>query len=132
MHCPLDTAPADLGWKALAVNLSDLAAMSATPAWASLALTLPTPDPAWTDGFLDGLCALAAQHRVALVGGDTTRGPLSVTLTLHGLVPETLALRRRGARPGDAVWVTGTPGDAAGGLERLRLRIGDRIGIKCL
>lgn len=121
VHCPLDTAPADLGWKALAVNLSDLAAMSATPAWASLALTLPTPDPAWTDGFLDGLCALAAQHRVALVGGDTTRGPLSVTLTLHGLVPETLALRRRGARPGDAVWVTGTPGDAAGGLERLRL-----------
>lgn len=98
VHFPEDTAPADIGWKALAVNLSDLAAMAATPAWCTLSLSLPQPDAAWVDGFLDGFLALATRHEVALVGGDTTRGPLSVCVTVHGLVEPRGALRRRRAR----------------------------------
>ena len=116
VHFPLDTPVADLGWKALAVNLSDLAAMGAAPAWVSLALTLPQADGDWVDAFLDGFAELADLHHLALVGGDMTRGPLSVTITAHGLVPDGAALRRGGARPGDDVWVTGTLGDAAGAL----------------
>lgn len=118
VHFPEDTAPADIGWKALAVNLSDLAAMAATPAWCTLSLSLPQPDPAWVDGFLDGFLALATQHEVAMVGGDTTRGPLSVCVTAHGLVEPRGALRRSGARMGDDVWVTGTLGDAAAALRQ--------------
>lgn len=116
VHFPPDTAPADVGWKALAVNLSDLAAMAAQPAWCTLSLSLPSDDADWLDAFLDGFLALAAQHDVALVGGDTTRGPLSICVTVHGLVPEAQALRRDGARVGDEIWVTGTLGDAAAGL----------------
>ena len=118
VHFPADTAPADIGWKALAVNLSDLAAMAASPAWCTLSLSLPQPDAAWLDGFLDGFLALAAQHDVALVGGDTTRGPLSICVTAHGLVDPRGALLRSGARIGDDVWVTGTLGDAAGALRQ--------------
>jgi thiamine-monophosphate kinase len=120
VHFPGDTAPADIGWKALAVNLSDLAAMGARPAWCTLSLSLPDSDAGWVDGFLDGFLALAAPHDVALVGGDTTRGPLSVCVTAHGFVEPGGALRRDGARVGDDVWVTGTPGDAAGALEQWR------------
>lgn len=120
VHFPEETAPADLGWKALAVNLSDLAAMAATPAWCTLALTLPGADDAWLDAFLDGFLELADQHGVSLVGGDTTRGPLSITVTAFGLVPAGQALRRDGARAGDDVWVTGTIGDAAGALAQWR------------
>jgi thiamine-monophosphate kinase len=116
VHFPTDTAAAAIGWKALAVNLSDLAAMGAEPAWCLLSLSLPAPDEAWLDGFLDGFCALADQHRVALVGGDTTRGPLSVSLAIHGFVPPGQALTRHGAQPGDEIWVTGTLGDAAAAL----------------
>jgi thiamine-monophosphate kinase len=119
-HFPEDTAPADIGWKALAVNLSDLAAMAATPAWASLALSLPQADGDWLDAFLDGFLELAQAHDVALIGGDTTRGPLSITITVQGFVPAGAALRRAGARVGDEVWVTGTLGDAAGGLAQWR------------
>lgn len=118
VHFPEDTAPADIGWKALAVNLSDLAAMAATPAWCTLSLSLPQPDAAWVDGFLDGFLALAVQHGVSLVGGDTTRGPLSVCVTAHGLVEPRGALRRTGARVDDDVWITGTLGDAAGALRQ--------------
>ena len=121
-HFPDDTAAADIGWKALAVNLSDLAAMGATPAWATLALTLPEPDEAWLDDFLDGWCELAALHGVALVGGDTTRGPLSIGVTVHGHVPAGGALRRDGAGANDDVWVTGTLGDAAGALRQWQAR----------
>jgi len=120
VHFPDATAPADIGWKALAVNLSDLAAMGAQPAWCTLSLSLPEADMAWLDGFLDGFLELAALHRVALVGGDTTRGPLSVCVTAHGLVEPGRALRRDGARAGDQVWVTGTLGDAAGALALLQ------------
>ncbi len=118
VHFPDGTAAADVGWKALAVNLSDLAAMGAEPAWCTLSLSLPQADAAWLDGFLDGFLELAAAHRVALVGGDTTRGPLSVCVTVHGLIEPGSALRRDGARVGDAVWVSGTLGDAVGALRQ--------------
>ena len=118
VHFPPETAPADIGWKALAVNLSDLAAMGAEPAWCTLSLTLPQADATFVDGFCDGFLALAAQHGVALVGGDTTRGPLSVSINAHGFVAAGEALRRDGARVGDEVWVSGTLGDAAGALRQ--------------
>lgn len=119
VHFPQSTKAYDIGWKALAVNLSDLAAMGATPAWATLALTLPQADAHWVGEFADGFAALAREFKLALVGGDTTRGPLSITVTVHGFVPEGAALLRSGARAGDAVFVTGTLGDAAAGLRCL-------------
>lgn len=124
VHFPADTAPADIGWKALAVNLSDLAAMAARPAWATLSLSLPRAGEqalgGFVDGFLDGFLALADAHGVALVGGDTTRGPLSACVTVHGFVAAGAALRRDGAQAGDDVWVTGTLGDAAAALAQWR------------
>lgn len=116
VHFPPDTAPFDIGWKALAVNLSDLAAMGARPAWCTLALALPQADADFVEGFLDGFFALAQLHDVTLVGGDTTRGPLSINVTAHGLVAPGTALRRAGAQVGDDVWVSGTLGDAAAAL----------------
>ncbi|MGH8112165.1 MAG: thiamine-phosphate kinase [Rhodanobacteraceae bacterium] len=121
VHFPVGTAPEDVGWKSLAVNLSDLAAMGATPAWALLALTLPRADAGFVESFAEGFAALARRHDVALVGGDTTQGPLTVTVTALGTVPVGAALRRDGAKAGDALFVTGTLGDAAGAL-----KIGDR------
>jgi thiamine-monophosphate kinase len=120
VHFPEATSPADIGWKVLAVNLSDLAAMGATPAWCTLSLSLPQADSAWVDAFLDGFLELAAAHDVALVGGDTTRGPLSVCIAAHGFVDAGSALRRSGARVGDDVWASGTLGDAAGALAQLQ------------
>ena len=117
VHFPDTTAPADIGWKSLAVNLSDLAAMGARPAWCTLSLSLPNADDAWVDQFLDGFMALADRHGIALVGGDTTRGPLSISVTAMGLVEAGCALRRDTAQVGDDVWVTGMLGDAAMALE---------------
>lgn len=105
-----------IGWKALAVNLSDLAAMGAEPAVALLALTLPSDDAGFVEEFAIGFAALADTHRVALVGGDTTRGPLAASVTVMGYVPKGKALTRAGAAAGDDLWVTGTLGDAAGAL----------------
>jgi thiamine-monophosphate kinase len=119
VHFPRGTAAADIGWKALAVNLSDLAAMGASPAWALLALTLPEPDQAFVEGLAEGFAQLATPHRLALVGGDTTRGPLSLSVAVHGFVAPGKALMRSGAKVGDAVLVTGTLGDAAAGLHAL-------------
>ncbi|MGA8277053.1 MAG: thiamine-phosphate kinase [Rhodanobacteraceae bacterium] len=116
VHFPLDTLPGDIGWKALAVNLSDLAAMGAFPAWVLLALTVPAADRAFVEAFADGFAELAAPLQIALVGGDTTEGPLSATVTALGFVPPGTYLRRDGARPGDEVFVTGSLGDAAAGL----------------
>lgn len=116
VHFTAGTDPAAVGHKALAVNLSDLAAMGAEPAWVTLALTLPRADEAWLAGFARGFLGLAERYGVSLVGGDTTRGPLSVTVQASGLVPDGQALRRSGARPGDVVCVTGTVGDAGLGL----------------
>jgi thiamine-monophosphate kinase len=114
------TPPLSIGHNALAVNLSDLAAMGADPAWALLALSLPDPDERWLEEFARGLHALATRHGVALVGGDTVSGPLVVTVAVLGFVPADAALRRSGAKPGDAVYVSGTPGVAAAGLDLLR------------
>lgn len=119
VHFPEATAPRDIGWKSLAVNLSDLAAMGAEPAWCTLSLSLPASDPAWLDAFLDGFLALARRHGVALIGGDTTRGPLAIAVTAIGTVEPGRALRRDGARVGDDVWVSGTLGDAAAALHLL-------------
>ncbi|MBZ4184906.1 thiamine-phosphate kinase [Thermomonas sp. RSS23] len=118
VHFPPETAPADIGWKALAVNLSDLAAMGADPAWCTLSLSLPEASEDFIDGFSDGFLSLAQQHDVALIGGDTTRGPLSISVTAHGLIEPDSALRRAGAQVGDAIWVSGTLGDAAGALRQ--------------
>ncbi|UXI67758.1 thiamine-phosphate kinase [Tahibacter amnicola] len=123
VHFPAGTAPRELGWKSLAVNLSDLAAMGATPAFATLALTLPVADARWIGDFVDGWLALAQQHDVALVGGDTTRGPLSITVAAHGYVPHGQAMRRDGARVGDIVAVSGTLGDGAAGLDVVENRV---------
>jgi len=117
VHFPAGTTAAAIGHKALAVNLSDLAAMGAEPAWATLSLTLPDNEPAWLGEFARGFFALADRHRVELVGGDITRGPLVITVQAHGFVPAGTALRRRGARPGDRIYVTGTLGDAGLALQ---------------
>ena len=116
VHFPPGSPPASIGHRALAVNLSDLAAMGACPAWALLALTLPRTEEAWLGEFAAGLGRLARAHEVALVGGDTTSGPLTVTVQLLGHVPPGSALRRAGGRAGDLLFVSGTPGDAAAGL----------------
>jgi thiamine-monophosphate kinase len=116
VHFPLETDAFSVGHKALAVNLSDLAAMGADPAWVTLALTLPQADEDWLGGFARGFLELAESNGVSLVGGDTTRGPLSVTVQAMGFVPAGFALRRDGAKPGDAICVTGTLGDAGLGL----------------
>ncbi|TLY83447.1 MAG: thiamine-phosphate kinase [Gammaproteobacteria bacterium] len=116
VHFPQGSPAASIGHRALAVNLSDLAAMGARAAWALLALTIPRAEEAWLAEFAAGLAALARAHGVALVGGDTTRGPLTVTVQLLGTVPPGAALRRCGGRAGDALFVSGTPGDAAAGL----------------
>jgi thiamine-monophosphate kinase len=112
VHFPPNTAAAAIGHKALAVNLSDLAAMGAEPAWATLALTVPHNDSAWLAAFSEAFFALADRYDVQLVGGDTTRGPLAVTVQAHGFVAPGKALRRQGARPGERIYVTGTLGDA--------------------
>ncbi|RKT46050.1 thiamine-phosphate kinase [Thiocapsa rosea] len=114
-----------VGHKSLAVGLSDLAAMGASPAWATLALTLPERNDDWLAAFARGFGDLARTYGVRLVGGDTTRGPLSVTVQVHGLVRPAAAVRRDGARPGDLVWVSGTLGDA--GLALRHLREGDPV-----
>jgi thiamine-monophosphate kinase len=116
-HFAAGAAPRALGHKALAVNLSDMAAMGATPRWATLALALPSADEAWLAAFAEGFYALAARFGVDLVGGDTTRGPLTLCVTILGELPSGTALRRDGARPGDDVWVSGELGGAAYALE---------------
>lgn len=116
VHFPLSSAPQTLGHKALAVNLSDLAAMGARPAWCTLALTLPEVDEHWLAAFAAGFLALADRHQCPLIGGDTTRGPLAITVTVGGFVPAGAALRRDAAQIGDLIAVTGTLGDAGAGL----------------
>jgi thiamine-monophosphate kinase len=108
-----DVDPENLGHKTLAVNLSDIAAMGAMPYWAMLALTLPSVDHPWLAAFAKGFFDLAAEYNVSLIGGDTTRGPLTITVTIMGQVPTGAALRRNGAKVGNDVWVSGNVGDAA-------------------
>ncbi len=123
VHFFPDIAAADLAYKALAVNLSDLAAMGAEPAWVTLALTLPTIDKGWLDEFTDSFFSTLSHYQVQLIGGDTTKGPLSLTLTVHGVVPVNYALRRSGAVEGDWIYVTGTLGDSAAGLAILQQQL---------
>lgn len=117
VHFPVDTPADAIGYKALTVNLSDLAAMGAEPAWALLAITLPSADIDWIEAFCSGFHRLAAQFGLRCIGGDTTRGPLTISVTVAGTVPRGHALTRRGAKVGDAIYVTGNIGDAGLGLE---------------
>ncbi|MES2688178.1 MAG: thiamine-phosphate kinase [Pseudomonadota bacterium] len=119
-HFFADVDPSTLGHKALAVNLSDLAACGAQPLAFTLALALPRADEAWLAAFSRGLFALADEHGCELVGGDTTRGPLNICITVFGEVPRGQALLRSGARAGDDIYVSGTLGDARLALEALR------------
>lgn len=122
-HFLPDTDPKNLGWKALAVNLSDLAAMGATPRWVTLAGALPVVDEAWIAAFADGFFACAQEYGVDVIGGDTTMGPLNVCITAMGEVEPGQALRRDGAQVGDQIWVSGRPGLAALGLAHLQGRV---------
>lgn len=121
-HFLADTDPYQLGHKTLAVNLSDIAAMGGTPRWATLALALPEADPLWLERFSAGFFALAERFGVDLVGGDTTRGPLNLCVTIFGEVPAGQALRRSGARVGDDIWVSGVLGQAALALAQTQRR----------
>jgi len=134
VHFPVDSAATSIGHRAFAVNLSDLAAMGAEPAWGLLALTLPRADEDWLEQFARAAGDLCRRHGVALVGGDTTRGPLTITVTLMGLVPIGVALERGGGQPGDAIFVSGSPGDAAAGLalEQNRLHVADAMSAQIL
>lgn len=127
-HFLSDTAPFDLGWKTLAVNVSDMAAMGAMPRWAMLAAALPAPASDglkpfdWLDAFSRGFFACADAFKIDLIGGDTTRGPRAFCVTIMGEVPRGKALLRSGARVGDSIWISGTPGRAALGLAHLQSR----------
>ena len=118
-HFFADVNPQLLGHKALAVNLSDLAASGAKPLAFTLALSLPRADASWCQAFADGLCALADQHQCELVGGDTTQGPLTICITVFGEVPAGQALLRSGAQVHDDIWVSGSLGDARIALDAL-------------
>ncbi|UCV28069.1 thiamine-phosphate kinase [Ferribacterium limneticum] len=122
-HFLPDTDPKNLGWKALAVNLSDLAAMGAQPRWVTLAGSLPTVNEPWIAKFAEGFFACAAEYGVDVVGGDTTKGPLNLCITAMGEVEPGQALRRDGAKVGDQIWVSGRPGLASLGLAHLQGKI---------
>ncbi|MBO1255283.1 thiamine-phosphate kinase [Alteromonas sp. 5E99-2] len=117
VHFLAHTPPRSVAYKAVAVNLSDLAAMGAEPAWISLSITLPDTDEAWLESFSEGLYELLEYYSVDLIGGDTVKGPLSLTITAQGFIPENCEIRRSGAKPGDWIYVSGTLGDAGAGLE---------------
>ncbi len=121
-HFLPDTNPQDLGWKVLAVNVSDIAAMGAKPRWATLAMALPEADEAWIAAFARGIFACAEEFGIDLIGGDTTRGPRNFCVTIFGEVVAGKALRRSGARAGDEIWISGQPGRAALGLAHLQGR----------
>lgn len=120
VHFPSNFNPTDIGYRVVSVNLSDIAAMGATPRWMTLALSMPTANEEWLTTFAEGLHMAAAEHSVALIGGDTTSAPqVVVTVQVSGDVPTGEALLRSGARAGDTIYVTGTVGDAAAGLDGL-------------
>ena len=126
-HFPVATSPADIGYKALAVNLSDMAAMGAVPKWVLLSISLPESNETWLKEFTSGFLELAKQHSVSLIGGDMSRGPLSITINIQGLVSIDSALKRDGAQKDDLIYVTGTLGDAGVGLDIIqgKLSIGN-------
>ncbi|MBT0585820.1 thiamine-phosphate kinase [Alteromonas oceanisediminis] len=120
VHFLPDSDPRAVAYKAVAVNLSDLAAMGAEPAWISLSLSIPDINQDWLASFTEGLYELTQYYSVQLIGGDTVSGPLALTITAQGFVPHDSALRRSGAKPGDWIYVTGTVGDAGAGLDILK------------
>jgi len=120
IHFLEDTPPSDIAYKALAVNVSDIAAMGGQPVWFTLAISLPEIDHDWLKRFCTGLSEMAQQYKIKLVGGDTTSGPLSITIQIAGQVPAGHALKRSDAKLGDDIYVTGTLGDAAAGLKLLQ------------
>jgi thiamine-monophosphate kinase len=122
-HFFVDADPYMLGHKVLAVNLSDMAAMGAQPRWTTLAISLPSEDETWLERFSSGFFALADQYNVELIGGDTTRGPLNLCITIMGEVPQGKALRRDGAQVGDEIWVSGVVGDAALALAHMQGKV---------
>ena len=117
VHFPKSTPARAVGHKAIAVNLSDLAAMGAEPSWVSLAMTLPEIDESWVEEFCQGIFELCEFYNVQLIGGDTTQGPLSITVTAQGLIPANKQITRQGAKAGDWLYVTGEIGDAALAVE---------------
>ncbi len=129
-HFFKDADPESVGHKALAVNLSDMAAMGATPRWVTMGIALPRADARWVAAFSRGFMKIARKHGVDLIGGDTTRGPLNICVQIIGEVPARRALRRDGAKPGDDIWVSGTLGDAAMAVAakngRIRLQPAER------
>ena len=137
-HFFTDTDPYKLGHKSLAVNLSDMAAMGANPRWATLALALPESlikiDTKWVESFAKGFLELACSHRVALIGGDVTRGPLTICIQIIGEVAKGKALRRGGAKVGDDIWISGKLGDAALALlhERHQIKLESGEFAECL
>ncbi len=133
VHFFPDVEPQALGHKALAVNLSDIAAMGAMPRWAMLALALPDADAGWLEGFSRGFFALADKHGVDLVGGDTTRGPRNICVQIMGEVARGKALRRDGAKTGDDIWVSGQLGEAAAAVAHRRgeLNLGQAAFDRC-
>lgn len=123
VHFLANADPHGIAQKAIAVNLSDLAAMGAEPAWISLSLSLPTADEAWLSAFSAGIAEMTQFYSIQLIGGDTVQGPLAVTITAQGFVPPEQALLRSKAKPGDFVYVTGCLGDAGLGLDLLLNKI---------
>jgi len=134
VHFPLNTSAADIAYKSLAVNLSDLAAMAATPAWFMLSLSLPDNNESWLHEFSSSLKEVAETFQLELVGGDTCRGPLSITIQITGLVPKNRYVTRSGAKPGDKILVSGLLGGAALGLAHAqkRLKLPKSIAGVCL
>lgn len=123
IHFPSSALPYDIGYKSLAVNLSDLSAMGATPAWVLLAITLPKADEDWIQSFCNGFFTLANRYHVALIGGDLTHGPLSITVQAMGFLPVPQMLLRCNGKPSDLIYVTGTLGDAGLALQFLKNQI---------
>ncbi len=122
-HFFQDAAPYDIGWKALAVNVSDMAAMGTQAKWATLTIALPEVNEAWLAEFSKGFFACAEQFNVDLIGGDTTRGPLTISVQIMGEVPTGQAIKRSGAQVGDDIWVSGELGNAALGLAQLQGKV---------
>jgi thiamine-monophosphate kinase len=133
-HFLKNTNPSHLGWKSLAVNLSDIAAMGATPKWATLSISLPKINHAWLKKFSEGFFKCADKFGIDLIGGDTTKGSLSISITIMGEIKKNTSLLRSGAKFNDDIWVTGQLGLAAMGLANLqgKLKLPPRIKIKCI
>ena len=134
IHFLKNTNPSHLGWKSLAVNLSDIAAMGATPKWATLSISLPNINHAWLKKFSEGFFKCADKFGIDLIGGDTTKGPLSISITIMGESKKNKALLRSGAKINDDIWVTGQLGLASMGLANLQgqLKLTPSIKIKCI